>query len=111
MATLDADQLLDFREDVGDDCTVFTDPELHRLYTRASGNYNKAVYLAYRQILTNAAKLHDYTLAQSSERRSQVFDHLKTMLAIWDADSRSTQQIKFVGSRVVPTREKDEPDA
>lgn len=109
MATLDADQLLDFRGDVGDDGTVFTDAELQRFYTRANGNYNKAVVLALQQILMNAAKLHNYSLAQSSESRAQVFDHLKILLAMWQENARSTQQIRFVGSRVVPTRVKDEP--
>lgn len=110
MADLSADQLTDFRADIGDDGTVFSDAELNRLYTRAESDYNLAIVLAFRQLMTNAAKLHDYTLAQSSERQSQVFDHLKTMLTYWEGVAQTKQQVKMVGMRSVPPRLKSEPN-
>ena len=110
MATLDADQLKDIRTDVGDDGTVFTDAELHRFYTRADSDYNKAVVLAFRALKANAAKLNDYRLAQSMESKSQVYDHIDGLLKDWVALAENKTQISIVGLRNVPTRDKDTPD-
>jgi hypothetical protein len=110
MAELSAAQLLDIRADLGDDGTVWTDDELDRLYTRASSDYNSAVVLAIRQLLMNAAKLHDYSLAQSSESKSQIFKNLKEMLTYWDDKASTRQQVKMVGMRSVPPRAKDSPN-
>jgi hypothetical protein len=111
MATLDADQLTDFRGDIGDDGTVFTAAELHRFYTRAESDYAKAVVLALRQLLANAAKFNDYRIAQSAENKSQVFTHLRELLTYWEARAESASQVKIVGMRSVPPREKDVPNA
>jgi len=83
--TLDSDQLTDFRADLDiDDGAVFTDPELNRLYNRAEGSYEGAVALAWRQILASASKMNDYKAAQSSESLSQIFAHVKDMVAYWE---------------------------
>jgi len=77
------------RGDLGlpDDGSVFTDAELDRLYTRAGDNYAKAVYLAFRQILANAAKLNDYRIGSSSESKSQVFKQVQGMMAAWAVEA------------------------
>lgn len=82
---LTAEQLADFQADVGiaADQAVFTDAELSRLYVRAGSDYNTAVALAIRQLMADAAKLNNYTAGASSERKSQVFDHLKAMYEVW----------------------------
>lgn len=110
---LTADELIDFRADIGDDGTVFTDAELERLYVRAESNYDGAVVLALRQVLVNAAKLHDYRLAQSMESKSQVFDHIYKVLAYREARASSTaaQQVRLTGLRAVPPRNKEVPGA
>lgn len=86
---LSADQITDFRRDlgIGVDGTVFTDDELNRLYDRAGSGYSKAVYLAFRQLLADAAKLNDYQLGSSSETKSQVFKHVKGLMEIWGAQA------------------------
>jgi len=110
--TLDADQLSDLRADVGDDGTVFSDAELQRLYTREGEDYNRAVLLALRQIRSNAVKLHDYQIAHSMERRSQVFDHLTTVINDWQQNVvGAPQQVQFAAMRSTPPRNKAEPDA
>jgi hypothetical protein len=111
MATLSSAQLLDIRADLGDDGTVFTDTELHRLYTRASSDYNTTVVLGLRQMLVNAAKLHDYRIAQSAESKSQIYKQLKDMLVYWEKRAESRQQVQMVGMSPVPVRDKDEPSA
>ena len=83
---LTADELLDLRGDIGDAGTVevFSDAELQRFYTRAGDTYAGAVVYALRQLLMNAAKFSDYTVGQTSEKKSQVFSQLRTMLAGWE---------------------------
>lgn len=107
---LTSDQLTDFHRDIGDDGSVFTDDELNRLYTRAEDDYDMAVVLALRQILANAVKLHDYQIAQSMEKASQVFDHIKSLLQYRETvTTGATQQVAIVGMQAVPPRAKQEP--
>ena len=82
---LTADQLSDFQKDlgIGSGGDVLTDDELNRFYSRTSSNYEKAMVLALRQILTSAAKFHDYAIGDTKRSKSQVFDHLKEMYGIW----------------------------
>jgi hypothetical protein len=114
MAELTSDQLTDLRGDIGDtgDPPAFTDTELQRLFTRAEEDYDTTVLLALRQLLGNAIKLADYTQNASQEKRSQVFSHLKSMVAYWEGivDTGSTQ-VKFVGRRRVPPVYKRKPRA
>ncbi len=112
MARLNVDQLVDLRADIGDDGTVFTDAELSRLYARAGGDYDRAVVLALRQLLANAAKLHDYQVAHAMERKSQVFDHVKELLAYHESKlTAAAQQVRITAFRAVPPRDKETPDA
>lgn len=80
--SLSEEQLADLQADIGiaDDEQVFTDQELQRLFARAGEVYNKALVFALRQLRTNAAKFTDYTQNASSEKRSQMFEHLSKLL-------------------------------
>ena len=71
MATLSAAQLGDIQGDlgIGSDGAVFTDSELHRLYTRADSDYELTVVYALEQLMVDAAKLNDYTAGSSSEKK------------------------------------------
>lgn len=112
MATLTADQLGDIQADLGisNDGTVFTDAELQRNYTRASGNYDKAVVISFRQLLAQANKLHTYSVASASENLKEVRDNLRDSLTYWEERVLGqSQQIKIVGLRGIPPRWKDEP--
>lgn len=86
---MDATTLADFQADlgIGSDEAVFADLELERLYTRASSDYSVAMVYALRQLLMSAAKLNDYKALSSTENKSQVFDHLKSLLEIWSAEA------------------------
>lgn len=111
MATLTSDQLSDLQADlsISSDQAVFTDAALNRLYTRAEENYELTVVLAIRQLLMGGAKLNDYTNGLATEKKSQVFDHLKSMLTYWESKTDETSQVKIFGSRVVPPRDRDKP--
>lgn len=109
---LTAAQLTDMQGDLGisSDQTVFTNAELDRLYTRASEDYNTAVYLGFRQLLADANKFFDYTVGQTSIKRSQVREHLKEMAGFWREESRTAaNQMQILGANPIPPRWKDYP--
>jgi hypothetical protein len=72
--------------------------------------------LGIRRLLASAAKLTDYTQNQSAEKQSQVFDHLKALLAFWQgewttaANTSTSGAARFGGQRRKPARIKEYPD-
>jgi hypothetical protein len=111
---LTATQRTDFQGDIGigSDEAVFTNAELDRLYARSDSDYNGAVYLAWRQLMADAAKFNDYTAGQTQEKKSQVYDHIKDMVEFWKDEARvATNQVRLIGLLEVPPRDKDTPDA
>ena len=109
---MDAAIRADLRADLGiQDETVFTDAELDRLYERAGGDYDRVVYLARRQLLANAAKFMDYTAGQTKVQRSQVFEHLSRLVDRDAAQLAANNQVRIVGMREVPPRDKGMPHA
>ena len=113
MATLTATQRADMQADlgIGTDESVFTNDELDRLYTRADADYNTAVYYAWRQLLADANKFHDYSAGQTKVSKSQIRDHIRDMVAFWKAEALTTaNQVRILGLNEIPPRHKDEPD-
>lgn len=111
---LTADQLADLQADLGidDSETVFADAELQRLFVRAGEVYPTTVYYAWRQLLAQSAKWIDYRVAQTEEKRSQAYAHIKEMVAYWKAESEDATNVKGVaiaGLNEVPYRWKDYP--
>jgi hypothetical protein len=85
---LTTDQLEDFYFDLGLSYgSVFTTDEANRCYTRAGGDYDKALVYAVRALRADAAKLHDYRAATASESLSQVFRQLGDLLK--DVEARA----------------------
>jgi hypothetical protein len=114
MMVLTADQLADLQGDLGitNDQAVFTDAELNRLFARTDSDYNTTVYLAYRQLLGDAAKFFNYTVGQTRIEREAVFDHLLKMVEFWKAESRTNaNQLAIVGLNEIPPRIKDNPES
>lgn len=76
-----ADQLADFRADLGDGgaTPAFTDAELTRLWQRAAGDPTRALLYAVRQLLAVGAKLHDYSFGMGTvqQSQSQVYKNLQ----------------------------------
>lgn len=95
---------------IGTDESVFTNDELDDLYTLAEDNREAALLLVLRSLLADAAKLHDYRIAQSAESLSQVYKQLSDLLAYYESKTNASQQVRIVGMRAVPPRTKDEPD-
>ena len=108
------------RGDLGADDDALTDAEIDDAFARATDKYSgndDAIdawtrVLTIQQLLASAAKRADATQNQSSERHSQVFDHLMQLRAIYEADLlmalNSTAQ--WGGLRKKPTRIEEYPD-
>jgi len=95
---------------IGTDESVFTNDELDDLYTLADGDRESTLRLVLRALLADAAKLHDYRIAQSAESLSQVYKQLSDLIAYYEGKANASQQVRIVGMRAVPPRDKDEPD-
>ncbi len=118
MADLTAEQLTDFRADIGDASAspAFSDAELQRLYARA-GTYTRAVLMAFEQLIANTAKFTDYTQNDTQEKKSQVFENLRKTRAIWaekvaeeTAEGTQKRQVGIAGLYVAP-RTRSKPNA
>lgn len=112
MATLTSTQRTDMQADlaIGAAEDVFTNDELDRLYTRASSDYNTAVYLAWRQLLADTTKFHNYTAGNTRMEREAIFQHVKEMVKFWSDESRATtNQMVVAGLLDIPTRHKEKP--
>lgn len=118
MAT--ATQRTRFWLDTGTTAAVFSADEVDDMFTEAAETHtDEAAITAYtrvigiQRLMANAAKLTDYTQNQSTEKQSQVFDHLKGLLSFWkgetDAAEASAAQsasgnARFGGMRRKPSR-------
>lgn len=99
----------ELRLDLGDTGTppAFTDAELAALLARAGNNGRLALSQGLWQLLTQAARLHDYTVGQSDEKRSQVFAQLQAAykLASAGGDIGTVQVIPLTYGTTAATSE------
>ena len=105
-------QRIDMQEDLGitDDELVFTDAALDRLYTRATGSYELAVYYGYRQLLADANKFHNYAAGLAREDLSQVRANLKDSMLQWKNEAAGTvTQVLNVGMVTRPPSDPEYP--
>jgi hypothetical protein len=112
MATLTAAQRADMQGDLGIsfDGSVFSNTELDRLYTRASSDYNLAVFYGYRQLLAQANKFFNYTAGMTRIQRNQMRDNIRDAMDFWKDEARvSGNQVRMLGLLEIPPRDKDEP--
>lgn len=112
MTTLTSDQTTDMLFDLaaGDLGDVFSQEELQRLYDRAGGDYNLAVYYGWRGIFGDSARWVDYKVAQTSVSRSQAAANILKALELWGNESRTAaNQVQILGMNPVPTRYKELP--
>lgn len=109
---LTSEQLADMQADlgIGADEKVFTDAELNRLFARSSSDFNLAVAIGFRQLMADTAKFNDYTAGQSSEKKSQVFDHVKAMYELWLREAGGGLAPLVAGTIVQDFQEPDSTD-
>ncbi len=110
---LSSDQLADMQMDldIGDNQLVFTDDELNRFYTRASGVFYKAEVLAVRVLLASNSKFVSYTEGQTQEDRSDRFKQVQAFLTYLETVvlQGTTGQYRMIHIRSVPTVCRDRP--
>lgn len=114
MTVLTAAQKNILRRNVGDsgDTQAFSDDELQDAFDAAEESIDATTVILVEWLLANAAKFNDYTAGQTSEKKSQVFSNLERLAARYQAKvdlAARGVQIKIVGMRSVPPRERDEP--
>lgn len=81
------DQISDLRIDIGDVDTpqAFSDAEISRFWYRVRSarteqlQYDATLALMARSLMTLAAKKMDYSTGNTSEKMSQLFEHLKSI--------------------------------
>ncbi len=107
------------RNDLDADDDALTDAEIDDAFERASVTYGDnadaveaaARIMTIQQLLAGAAKRADYTQNQSSEQRSQVFEQLIKLRAIYQAELQAALGTAQWGRLRVPKRIEEYPDA
>lgn len=116
MTDLTTAQQNTLRRRVGDTgaTEAFSDDELQDAFDEALEDLDSSTVILLEWLIADAAKFNDYTAGQTSEKKSQVFDHLNKLLQRYEgkvAASNTSPGMKIVGMRSVPPRERDEPSA
>lgn len=100
-----------FRRKIADKNKLgFSDPELDDLYDETSGNFDKAVLLAWEELAANATRFADYVQNETQVKKSQIFDHIvNKLIPMWQAKVAKRNQVRIVGTSIVPTRARLRP--
>jgi hypothetical protein len=109
------------RGDLDVDEVALSDAEIDDAFARAAERYGdntgaveaSARVVAIQQLLGGAAKRADTSQNESSQRHSQVFEHLMRLRAIYLADLQEALNAvaQFGGLHRKPTRIEEYPDA
>ncbi len=109
------------RGDLDADDQALTDAEIDDAFARATEQHSEnsfaveaaARVIAIGQLLAGASKRADFSQNESAEKRSQVFDHLLRLRAIYEGDLQAAQEAaaQWGGLRRKPTRIEEYPDA
>ena len=111
------------RLDTGTDDISLTDSEIDAIYTTAESLYSDATavdaytrVVVFRRLMAAAAPRTSYKQNQSSENLSDLFDHYRLMLSMWE-ETLSTASGALIGAillartKRVPSRLKEHPDS
>lgn len=119
--TITAQQIADLRADIGDNGNppAFEEPELSRIWDRLASaaddtqRHEAALGLMARQLLNNAARLHDYAAGNNEEKLDQVFKHLQTVYEMYrpamQAALGQKKQVVMSKLRAVPRQDRAQP--
>jgi hypothetical protein len=116
MTDLTTAQKNTLRRRVGDSgaTQAFSDDELQDAFDEAVESLDATTVILIEWLIADAAKFNDFTAGQTSEKKSQIFDHLVKLAAHYqgkvDTAARGVQ-VKIVGMRSVPPRERDAPQS
>lgn len=86
--------------------TAFSDTDLDNYYDFAASygtpNFALAVAFCFDELLAFGAKYNDYVAGQSSEKKSQISDHLKERAEWWHQWALADRQLQVVKLEGVP---------
>lgn len=101
-----------FRRKIADQQSLgFSDPELQDIYDEAGGNFNKAVLLAWEELASNASRFADYVQNETQVKKNQIFKNIiKDIIPLWQGKITKGNQVRIVGTSLVPTRRRDRPN-
>lgn len=88
---------------------AFSDTELNLLYTQADQNFALTICYGYRWLMADTSRLNDYVAGQTQEKKSQIFNHLKDMEALWKDWAFADRQVQFTKLQSVPPRTRAYP--
>jgi uncharacterized BrkB/YihY/UPF0761 family membrane protein len=112
------------RRDTGSDVSSLEDSAIDAIFVEAAERYTDTAtataytrVLAIQGILASSAKLTSYRANESQENLSDVFKHLKDLLAIWEAKvddaitaaAGSSGAARFGGLRRKPAKVREYP--
>jgi hypothetical protein len=116
-------QRSELRLDTGTDDTSLIDDEIDAIYVTAENLYSDATaadayarVVVFRRLLAQAAARTTYKQNQSSENLSDLFDHYKAMLAVWESTLSSASGLAIGAvllgrTKRVPSRWKEHPNS
>jgi hypothetical protein len=114
------------RRKLGGDDTSMPDAYIDDVFDEAEGLYstyardvvvNSAYILVIDDMLAKAAKNYDYSISESSDKKSQVFTMLEKLRAKYVADrdgligKATPSAVRWGGMHKIPSRHKEYPDA
>lgn len=83
---------------------AFSDEELNANYDLANGNFYLGIAYGFDQLAAPGAKFNDYTAGQTSEKKSQIFDHLIERAAFFHQWANASDQVLFASMVLEPPR-------
>lgn len=93
--------------------SAFSDEDLQDIYQEADGNFTLTIAIAFEELAGSATRLADYTQNQSSEKRSQVYDHLKDRAqyyrGLYNSETKSSNTMQMVKLQTRPKPKRAEP--
>ncbi len=117
MTTITTEELTTLRRKINDKSSrAFSDSELDSIWVEANEVLSTAIFLCIEELTISASRFNDYTQNETTEKRSQVFDHLMNkLLPYWKAKSEeetapSRAVSRIVGLKVQPPRRMELPE-
>jgi len=110
------------RLDTGTDDTSLTDSEIDAIYVTAESLYSDAAsadayarIVVFRRLMAASAPRTTYRQNQSAENLSDLFDHYRLMLSMWEKTLDGTVgaligAVLLGNTKRVPSRLKEHPD-
>ena len=118
MTTITAQEEITLRRKLGNNGAGFSTPDLDAIWVEGGESMTQAIFICFEELLNDTARFNDYTQNDSSERRSQIHDHIaKNVLPYWlkkallenTEDNRHLRAVKIMGIRRVPPSHMDRP--